>query len=126
MEISGWDKSGTWRSVGGDLSDVEWELIADLVAPYWSPGEMGRPIKHARSDVVNAIFYVAATGCQWRKLPAEYPHWNTVHRYHVTWSRDGTWERVCDRLRELVRESEGRDAESSMPAVSAGHLRSRR
>lgn len=76
---------------------------------------MGRPAKHDKRDIVNAIFYVAATGCQWRALPAKYPHWNTVHRYHLTWSRDGTWEAICDRLRALVRARDGRD-----PAPSAG------
>lgn len=123
MEISQPAKSQTWRTVGGDLSDIEWELIADLVAPYWSPGLMGRPIKHDRRDILNAIFYVTATGCQWRHLPATYPHWNTVHRYHVTWSRDGTWEKIADRLRELVRSSEGRDPEPSAGIVDARSVR---
>src|SRR5680860_232913 len=71
------------------MTDEEWELIADLVAPYWKPGGIGRPVKVDRRRVVDAIFYVAATGCQWRALPAEYPNWNTVHRYHLAWSRGG-------------------------------------
>ena len=50
---------------------------------------MGRPTKWAKRDIVNAIFYVAAAGCQWRTLPLNYPHWNTVHRYHVRWSENG-------------------------------------
>ena len=102
MSSSDPDKSTTWRTVGGDLSDAEWDLVGDLFDPYWSQGKMGRPIKHARRDLVNAIMYVAATGCQWRNLPACYPNWNTVHRYHVEWSRDGRWEAMCDRLRALV------------------------
>ena len=65
-------------------------LIADLVAPYWTPGGIGWPVKVDRRRVVDAIFYVAATGCQWRALPNSYPNWNTVHRYHLEWSRDGT------------------------------------
>jgi putative transposase len=101
------------------LTDEEWELIADLVAPYSGGGRMGRPVKHDRRAIVNAIFYVAATGCQWRALPAGYPHWSTVHGYHVTWSRDGTWEAIVDRLRALVREREGRDAEPSAGSVDA-------
>jgi transposase len=28
----------TWRTTHGDMSDGEWALIADLVAPYWTPG----------------------------------------------------------------------------------------
>lgn len=46
--------------------------------PYWKPGTMGRPVKVDRREVVNAIFYVAATGCQWRALPEKYPNWNTA------------------------------------------------
>ena len=84
----------TWRTSHGDMTDEEWALIADLVAPYWTPGSMGRPVKVDRRRVVDAIFYVVATGCQWRALPDSYPNWNTVHRYHLAWSRDGTWERV--------------------------------
>jgi transposase len=91
--------SRTWRSLPADLTDEEWELIADLVPTFSGTGKIGRPAKHSKRDIVNAILYVAATGCQWRALPKEYPHWNTVHRYHVTWSRDGTWEAIADRLR---------------------------
>src|SRR5664280_3835748 len=76
----------TWRSTQGDLTDEEWDLIADLIPTYSGNGRMGRPTKWDKRDIVNAIFYVAATGCQWRALPPHYPHWNTVHRYHVRWS----------------------------------------
>ncbi|MGH9087539.1 MAG: IS5 family transposase [Acidimicrobiales bacterium] len=115
--------SGTWRSAHGDMSDEEWELIADLVEPYSSRGRMGRPAKHARRDIVDAIFYVTATGCQWRALPSSYPHWNTVHRYHLRWSRDGTWEQICGRLNAMVREHEGRDPTCSGSVIDARSVR---
>jgi transposase len=113
----------TWRSTHGDMTDQEWELIADLVAPYWRSGEMGRPVKVERRRVVDAIFYVTATGCQWRALPDSYPNWNTVHRYHLEWSRDGTWERIAARLAAAVREQEGRDTEPSAGIVDARSAR---
>ena len=106
--------STTWRSAGGDLSDEEWGLISDLIPTYSGGGRMGRPVVHDKRDVVNAILYVASTGCQWRALPPQYPHWSTVHRYHVGWSRNGTWERIADRLRTLVRVNEGRDPDPSV------------
>lgn len=109
----------TWRTTHGDMSDEEWGLIADLVAPYWTPGSMGRPVKVDRRRVVDAIFYVVATGCQWRALPSSYPNWNTVHRYHLDWSRDGTWERIAQRLATAVREQEDRHGEPSAGIVDA-------
>ena len=115
--------SGTWRTTHGDMTDQEWVLIADLVEPYSGGGAMGRPVKRSRRDVVNAIFYVAATGCQWRALPGSYPNWNTVHRYHLRWCRDGTWEQICDRLHAMVREQEGRDPEPSASVIDARSVR---
>lgn len=105
------------------MTDEEWELIADVVAPYWSPGKMGRPVEVSRRRVVDAIFYVTATGCQWRALPACYPNWNTVHRYHLEWSRDGTWERIAARLAGAVRAHEGRDAQPSAGIIDARSVR---
>jgi putative transposase len=115
--------SATWRTVHGDLTDEEWDLIAHLVPTYSGGGRMGRPAVHNKRDIVNAIFYVAATGCQWRALPSCYPHWNTVHRYHVRWSRNGVWEAVCDRLRQAVREKEGREPEPSIGIIDARSVR---
>jgi transposase len=113
----------TWRTTHGDMTDGEWALIADLVAPYWSSGKMGRPVTVERRRVVDAIFYVAATGCQWRALPEPYPNWNTVHRYHLRWSRDGTWEAIAGRLAAAVRRAEGRDPEPSAGVVDARSVR---
>ncbi len=113
----------TWRTVHGDISDEEWELIADLVSPYSGGGRMGRPVHNDRRAIVNAIFYVAATGCQWRALPACYPNWNTVHRYHLTWSRNGTWEKIAARLAQLVRQGEGRDPDPSGVIIDARSVR---
>lgn len=105
------------------MTDAEWELIADLVPDYSGNGKIGRPPKHSKREIVNAVLYVAATGCQWRALPASYPHWNTVHRYHVTWSRDGTWEAIVDRLRHMVRQAEGHDPDPSVGIIDARSVR---
>ena len=112
----------TWRSTQGDLTDEEWDLIADLIPTYSGDGRMGRPTKWDKRDIVNAIFYVAATGCQWRALPPNYPHWNTVHRYHVRWSEKGIWEQVCRDSRTRSEHVKGvrrnRRPGPSMPEVS--------
>lgn len=115
--------SKTWRSTMGDLSDDEWELIADLFPTYSGGGRMGRPPKHSKRDIVNAIYFVSATGCQWRSLPKTYPNWNTVHRYHLNWSRDGVWERVAERLHAMVRLEAGRDEQPSAAIIDARSVR---
>jgi transposase len=61
-----------------DTTDEEWELIAPHLPP---PAESGRRRKTSLREVVNAIFYIAQTGCQWRLLPKEFPPFTTVQRY---------------------------------------------
>ena len=50
-------------------------------------------------DPPTGILYVLWTGCQWRALPSEYPHWNTVYGYFRRWRQDGTWVWLHDQLR---------------------------
>jgi transposase len=61
-----------------DLSDAAWALIAPML-PAALPG--GRPRKINIRAVLNAIFYLRRTGCQWRLLPREFPGWSTVYHY---------------------------------------------
>jgi putative transposase len=58
--------------------------------------------------VLNAILYVLKTGCQWRQLPREFPHWTAVYYYFYRWSCDGTWVRLHDLLRSRLRQKWGR------------------
>src|ERR687892_2790560 len=103
MDVISQPSEPEWNSTVRDLTDEEWPYIADLVPEYSGPGKLGRPVKWNKRDIVNAILYVVGTGCQWRALPACYPPWKTVWSYHATWSRDGTWEAICDHLRAVVR-----------------------
>lgn len=116
-------KASDWRTVHGDMIDDEWELVADLVDPNWNVGDIGRPVKVDRRRVLDAIFHVTATGCQWRSLPDKYPNWNTVHRLHLKWSRDGTWEAIAERLSTMVRLRDGRDGEPSAGVIDARSVR---
>lgn len=116
-------KAQTWRTIHGDLTDAEWELIEPLLGPKRRAREIGRPVTVERRRVVDAILFIAATGCQWRALPECYPNWNTVHRLHLRWSRDGTWERVSAALAAQVREAEGREPDASATIVDARSVR---
>lgn len=94
------------RRYPSDLTDVQWRLLAPML-PSAKPG--GRPRKHNLRDILDAIRYVLRGGIAWRSLPHEYPPWPTVYTYFRTWQRDGTWERLNDELRELVRQRAGRN-----------------
>src|SRR5512134_30222 len=89
-----------------DLSDAEWVILEPLV-PATLPG--GRPARHLRREIVNAILYVLRTGCQWRALPHDLPPWGTVWWYFRRWREDGVWEAINTTLRERVRVRRGRE-----------------
>jgi putative transposase len=57
-------------------------------------------------DVLDAIFYILRTGCQWRYLPKDFPPKSTVWGYFDTWRQDGTLDEIHDKLRERVRKQE--------------------
>lgn len=94
-----------------DVSDEQWELICDLVPSVQSNKKTGgRPPKYTRRDIFNAILYVTRTGCQWRLLPNDLPHWNTVHKYFCAWHDSGVFERINARLRERKRIRKGKQS----------------
>lgn len=94
-----------------DLSDLEWQLIKDIL-PSASPG--GRPRTTNLREVVNAVFYLTRTGCAWRLLPRTFPPPGTVYDYFRAWRTSGLWKRIHDLLVTQVREKEGRNASPSL------------
>ena len=68
-----------------DLSDLVWEKIEVVFKVDYSRG--GRPPKHSKREILNGIFYVAKTACQWRFLPTTYPPWKTVYTYFKKWEK---------------------------------------
>src|SRR5919204_2033874 len=85
-----------------DVTDAQWALIEPHLPVY--PG--GRPRKTDPRDVVDAIFYLLRTGCQWRYLPKDFPPKSTVWRYFDEWRHNGTLDAVHDALRTKVRAAE--------------------
>ena len=98
-----------------DVTDEQWALIEPLIPVY--PG--GRPRKTPLRDVVDAIFYLLRTGCQWRYLPKDFPPKSTVWRYFDEWRSNGTLEDIHDTLRERVRKQEGRKPTPSAASIDS-------
>src|SRR5436305_6408268 len=101
------------RTYPSDLTDEQWTLVKRLIPVY--PG--GRPRKTSMRAVLDAIFYVLRTGCQWEFLPKDFPPKSTVWGYFDEWRHSGTLESIHDTLRERVRRAEGRK-----PTPSAGSI----
>ena len=90
-----------------DLSDAEWALLE----PHLRGRRQRHPCGESTRATVNALLYMARTGCQWRFLPHEFPAWNTVAKTYYRWVARGTWEEVNAALRREVRIAAGRDPE---------------
>ncbi len=96
-----------------DLTDEQWQIIEPLIPV----SRVGRPREVEMREVLNAIFYVNRSGCQWDMLPHDLPARSTVNDYFTQWKNDGTWQRINDALRQQVRQAAGRD-----PNPSAGSI----
>jgi putative transposase len=95
-----------------NLTDREYAALTRYLP---APKPTGRPRRHGLRIILNGIFYVVRSGCQWRLLPREFPPWQTVYHYFRRWRLDGTWQRMHTALRERVRVGAGR-----RPQPSAG------
>lgn len=98
-----------------DLTDAEWALIARQMPPRQ---RLGRPREVDLREVVQAIFYILSTGCQWRALPGEFPPYSTVQGYFFAWRDTGRWHQI---VRILVRRA--RKKLVLKPRPTAGHHR---
>ena len=96
-----------------DLPYTEWQQLEQ----YFPASKRGRPRKWEMWLIVNAIFYVTRTGCQWRMLPSNFPPWQTSYGYYRRWTRAGLWAKLNAALVRLARTRQGRD-----PAPSAAVL----
>lgn len=102
-----------------DLTDAQWRTIEPLLPRPKCPWGPGRPRENCFRDILNAIFYVLRSGCQWRMLPHEYPKWPIVYYYFRLWRLNGVWERIHDSLREMVRVKEGREPKPSAAIIDS-------
>lgn len=115
-----------------DLSDAEWAVVAPLI-PQAKRG--GRPRDVDMREVLNAVFYLLSTGCQWDALPKDLPAKSTVYDYFSLWRSDRTLLRLHGALYAEVREASGRnrgptvailDSQSAKAAQKGGRRSTRR
>ena len=104
-----------------DLTDAEWALVAPFIPPAKRGGRKRTVDIRA---VLDGIFYVLATGCQWRALPKDLPPKSTVHDYLTLWARDGTLKRLHHALFVQTREQAGREASPTVAIIDSQSVKS--
>jgi len=102
------------------LSDDQWRLLVRLIPPA---KKRGRPPVDRRR-ILDAILYWCRTGCQWRLIPDYFPNWNTVYGVFRDWRIDGTWQRIHDHLRKMVRRKEGKKPTPTAGIIDSQSIRS--
>lgn len=109
----------TARSYPSSLTDQEWSLVRDL----FEVGGPGRPPKHSRRTIVDAIAYVVRSGCAWRMLPRNFPKWQTVYAAFREWTAKERFIEMHARLAAMWREREKRDANPTAAVIDSQSVR---
>ena len=104
------------KPYSSDLTNAQWAIIESLIPPA---KHGGRPREVDMREVVNAIFFITRTGCQWDLLPHDLLPKSTVYEYFSQWRDDGTLTKIVDALRSQVRVREGREATPSAACIDS-------
>ena len=108
------------RRYPSDTSDEQWAELEPLLPVMLCDTPLGgRPEKHARRAMADALFYVLDSGCKWRSLPGDFPPWKTVYSLFARWAADGVLPVLASALRARVRAAAGRDPEPSAGVIDA-------
>jgi transposase len=106
------------------LTDSEWEILEPLLPPPGNTaGKGGRPEKHPRRLLLDAIFYLVRGGIAWRQLPSDFPPATTVYDNFSRWTKNGAWQRIHDALRDRVRVRAGRKPSPTAAIIDSQTVR---
>ena len=106
-------------SYPSDLTDEQWDFLQPV---FNAPGKRGRKHGDDLRIVVDAMLYVAQTGCQWRYLPATFGPWTRLWSHFRRWSRNSTWAKALTVLHAAVRREDGRRERTPSMIVIDTHL----
>jgi putative transposase len=103
-----------------DTTDAQWSVLQRLLpTPACQQPAGGRPERHHRRAIIDAIFYVVDNGIKWRALPADFPPWRTVYGFLARWSDNLATIALTDRLRAELRTALGRNPQPSAGCVDS-------
>src|ERR671930_934242 len=102
-----------------DLTDEQWAILEPLIPPAKQSPRGGHPRKVDMREVLNTIFYLNRSGCQWDMLPHDLLPKSTVYDYFAQWRDDGTWAKMVQALRERTRVAPRREPTPSAACIDS-------
>jgi putative transposase len=105
------------KPYSSDLTNDQWDLVRRLFPRRHT--RRGAPQTVPRREILNALLYIARSGCQWRQLPHDFPPWGTVASQYHRWRKAGVWHKIHDALRDRVRHADGRDTKPSAAIIDS-------
>jgi len=102
-----------------DLTDEQWAIMAPLIPPAKQSPRGGHPRTVDMREVLNTLFYLNRSGCQWDMLPHDLLPKSTVYDYFAQWRDDGTWTKMVQTLRERTRVAAGREPTPSAACIDS-------
>ncbi len=113
-----WPKEIPAERYSSDLTDEEWQIIEPLLKRL-DPYKTGRPRKHDLREILNAIFYLNKTGCQWRYLPKDFPHYTVINYYYHKWVDHNILEQINTAIHQQLRKEVDRNENPSAGIIDS-------
>jgi len=113
-----WPKEIPCKRYPSDLTDEEWEILEPILKTA-DPYTTGRPRQVDLREVLNAIFYLNKTGCQWRYLPKDFPHYTLVSYYYHKWVDNNIMEQINTEIHQQLRKEMGRNENPSAGIIDS-------
>src|SRR6266498_2736576 len=107
-----------------DLTDEQWAIVGPMIPPAKPHPRGGRPRKVDMRAVLNTLFSLNRSGCQWDMLPHDLLPKSTVYDYFAQWRDDGTWAQMVEALRTQIRVHVGREPTPSAVCIDSQSVKS--
>jgi putative transposase len=102
-----------------DLTDEQWAIVEPMIPPAKQRPRGGHRRAVDMREVLNTLFYLNRSGCQWDMLPHDLLPKSTVYDYFAQWRDDGTWAKLVQALRERTRVAAGREPTPSAACIDS-------
>jgi transposase len=112
-------KNQSRKKYPSDLTDEQWAIVGPMIPPAKQNPRGGRPRTVDMREVLNTLFYLNRSGCQWDMLPHDMLPKSTVYDYFSQWRDDGTWAKLVKALREQIRVEAGREPTPSAACIDS-------